>query len=206
MMDRIISALLGAIVGAVGGYILADKLLSKKYQQLEDEAVASVREALGKPRPAPKEDVKPEQVAAQKAAAKPDLKNYTQYAKAYISTDTNEGSKQTIEETLALQKEINDTKDAPYIIEPEEFGMEDYDNVSLTLYSDGVLVDEDDRPLRPSEREDMIGEDNLKQMGKYESDALHIRNDKKKTDYEILADTQTWLEYQAEHPYIRDDD
>ena len=34
--------------------------------------------------------------------------------------------------------------------------------------------------------EGTVGVENLKQIGKYEEDALHVRNDELKTDFEIL--------------------
>lgn len=203
-MNRVISALIGAVAGAIGGYILADRLLQKKYQALEDEAVQSVREALGKerPKPAPKTEDTPKEdkkSAAEKAVSKPDLKHYVRYNQYYAVEAPDAPAAEE-------PKEKEEVKNAPYIIAPDEFGSEDYDEVSLTLYADGTLVDEDDRPLSTVDIQAMVGEDNLAQMGKYESDAIHIRNDAKQTDYEILADMQSWNDYLAEHPYIRDDD
>ena len=36
------------------------------------------------------------------------------------------------------------------------------------------------------EVEEAIGWNNITRMGEYEEDALHVRNEKRKTDYEIL--------------------
>lgn len=202
MFDRIISGVIGAFIGAAAGYFVADKVLQKKYQKLEDEAVQSVREAFGKPRPKPETKEEAKQVeAAEKAIAKPSIDSYAKYAKAYISTDSVEENLNNINQA----KEIGALKDEPYVIEPQEFGMMDYEMVNLTLYADGVLVDEDNRPLSQEDMEDMVGKDAVNHIGDYEEDAVHIRNDLKEMDYEILRDEQTWEAYLDAHPYLREE-
>ena len=54
----------------------------------------------------------------------------------------------------------------------------------MTLYSDGKLADDMDELVE--DIEGTVGVENLKQIGKYEEDALHVRNDELKTDFEIL--------------------
>ena len=73
----------------------------------------------------------------------------------------------------------------PYVISPEDFDdHEDYDVVSLTYYADDVLTDERDNVIEHPE--DLVGYDWASHFGEYEEDALHVRNEKRKTDYEIL--------------------
>ena len=71
----------------------------------------------------------------------------------------------------------------------------DYDLVSLEYYADKVLVDEDDHPIQDVEY--MVGEDSLEHFGEYEEDAVYVRNDLIKTDFEILL---------VESRYYEDDD
>ena len=75
--------------------------------------------------------------------------------------------------------------DKPYVISPEEFGeFDNYEQISLTYYDDGYLADDMDDLVE--DVEDIIGWELLNHIGEYEEDAIHIRNDSLKTDYEIL--------------------
>lgn len=79
----------------------------------------------------------------------------------------------------------------PYVIDPSEFGMEDeYESVSLTYYSDGILADDVDDLVDVEN----VGEDFASHFGDYEEDAVHIRNDELKIDYEILKDERSYKE------------
>lgn len=78
----------------------------------------------------------------------------------------------------------------PYVISPEDFGMWDYEQISLTYYADGVLADDNDEIV--DDINETIGEDSLKHFGEYEDDCVHVRNDARKADYEILLDTRSY--------------
>ncbi len=80
----------------------------------------------------------------------------------------------------------------PYIISPDEYGeLDDYNQISLTYYKrDGVLADENDYEI--DDVEGTIGKDSLNHFGEYEEDSVFVRNDRRKTDYEILLDLGTW--------------
>ena len=87
-------------------------------------------------------------------------------------------------------KEV-DEMDEPYVIKPEIFGEEDdYEEVSLTYYADGVLCDERDN--RIEDIAGTVGEDYAEHFGDYEDDSVFVRNDRLKTDFEILKD---WRNY-----------
>lgn len=82
------------------------------------------------------------------------------------------------------------TVDAPYVISPEEFGECGYETISLTYYSDGVLVDENDDLV--DNANEIVGRDFASHFGEYEEDSIFIRNDSKKSDYEILRDYKNY--------------
>ena len=83
----------------------------------------------------------------------------------------------------------------PYVIPPEDFGDDpDYKTVSLTYYADKVLTDEDNHVINPGRIDDLIGEDSLTHFGEYEEDSVFVRNEKRKTDYEILLDMSNYLD------------
>lgn len=88
----------------------------------------------------------------------------------------------------------------PYPIPPEEFGeYSDYENIELRYFSDGVITDENDIPV--SNPDDILGEMWRDNFGMYRSDILHIRNDVRKVDYEILRILDPFSEVIRREPY-----
>lgn len=87
-----------------------------------------------------------------------------------------------------------DEKDlvGPYVISPEEFGENDYEIRSLTLYSDGTLVDNEDHTIAVPEY--VLGEEALDHIGEYEDDAVHVRDDMNQIDYEVIKVDKTFKE------------
>ena len=80
----------------------------------------------------------------------------------------------------------------PYVISPDEFG-EDYETETLTFYSDGVLVYYISDEL-VEDVDATIGSDSLSHFGEYEDDAVYVRNDSLKKDFEILRDSMKYSE------------
>ena len=77
------------------------------------------------------------------------------------------------------------------MISPEEFDeIDGYECVTLIYYSDGVLVDDAEEII--DDVEDIVGPDALNSFGRYEDDAVHVRNNRLKCDYEILKDTRCY--------------
>lgn len=86
--------------------------------------------------------------------------------------------------------------DKPYIIKPNEFGEQDYDEVTLVYYADGKFTSYDTRDLMDEfEIEDAIGDiDPSVHFGDYEEDSVFIRNDERGIDYEVLRDEDPYEE------------
>ena len=92
---------------------------------------------------------------------------------------------------------------APHIITPEEFGEnEEYDTISLTLYSDGILADDADKPI--DDVDEVIGKGSLEHFGEYEDDSIFVRNDKLKCDYEVLIDERRYAQILEDKPYLKE--
>lgn len=79
------------------------------------------------------------------------------------------------------------------VITPEEFGEEDYKIVELTYWADGVLTDNKNKRIQ--DVDGLIGKDSLERFGEYEPDALHVRNDEKKLDFEIMRDLKRYSDF-----------
>lgn len=100
--------------------------------------------------------------------------------------------KADISELSALASKYATETVKPYVITPDEFGDkydEGYAEETLTYYADGVLTDDMDVVI--DDVDGMVGLDSLNHFGEYEKDAVHVRNEKHKTDYEILRDNRT---------------
>ena len=93
--------------------------------------------------------------------------------------------------------------DKPYVISPDEYGENDYDCESLTYYADGVLTDDWDHPIE--DVEGLVGVESLTHFGEYEEDSVYVRNDRYKTDYEILKDLRNFSEI-PNHDYTVHDE
>lgn len=96
------------------------------------------------------------------------------------------------------------TDDGPYVIGPADFGdFEDYDAISLTLLSDGILVD--DRMTTIDDPENTVGTEYKKYFGVYpnDPDTVYIRNDELCCDFEIVKDLRTYEEVDAQRPHLR---
>lgn len=78
----------------------------------------------------------------------------------------------------------DDEEMVPYVISPDDVGDTGYDLVNLTLYSNGVLVDDlDDEVIEDAEL--LIGNYAIDRIGEYEPDIIHVRNDELQKEYEI---------------------
>lgn len=121
-----------------------------------------------------------------------------------INTDENEDKEKNEYNEIAHNYKPNnkyeeaklreDEKDlvGPYVISPEEFGENDYEIRSLTLYSDGTLVDNEDHTIAVPEH--VLGEEALDHIGEYEDDAVHVRDDMNQIDYEVIKVDKTFKE------------
>lgn len=183
---------LSFVSGAAIGSVVAWKLLEKKYETLTQNEIDSVKAAFKKmhdndiSESESKEedhlqhavDERIEEIIAKEAINKPDI---TKYASMYAGG------------TLQNNDDDPTEDDGPRVISPDEFGeMDDYEEVSLVYYSDGVLADEND--IVVTDIEEKVGSDFYEHFGEYEDDSVFIRNDERKTDYEILYSEKDFSE------------
>ena len=92
----------------------------------------------------------------------------------------------------------NTTK-PPYVISPYDFGeLDDYAQIELTYYLDGVLEDEDYHIV--TDVDELIGPSALTSFGEYEDDSVFVRNDRLRTDFQILKDYRTYKEARSVGP------
>ena len=92
-----------------------------------------------------------------------------------VGVDTGNGGDYTIM-TQELPEKI-----APYIISEDEYGNADYEEKTLMLCADNILLDEGDEIIDP---ESIIG-DTLNHFNKYD-EYLYVRDDNEQMDYIIV--------------------
>lgn len=183
----------GFVLGAISGGTVTYFITKKKFEERAQKEIDSVKEYFTVPKvELKKDDIAKEpidekkDVIAEQAVKRPSLTEYAKKLKDggyvnYSDKNVNPEKDEKIESSMK-----------PEVIDPNEYGDDEtYDQVSLTLYSDGVLADEDDTILNINE---VIGEGNLDRMGEYEDDALHVKNNVRKVYYEVLADERSYID------------
>lgn len=171
------------ILGVASGAGIAWFFTKKKYEQLIDEEIQSVKEVYSKNAEA-KEEYKP---------APEEVEVYEDKASSYNTADSNS---EEVDSEDIVKNEIPAPTigvEKPYVISPDEFGeFEDYEQVSLVYYEDHILTDDYNNIIE--DVEGMVGFESLTSFGQYEDDAVHVRNDARMCDYEILKDLRTYAE------------
>lgn len=189
--------LAGATVGAATAWVC----LRKRYEQIAQEEIDSVKAAFAEKKPVfTNENRIDEQVENQHKAdiakLKPDLVDYAAKLQEEGYVNYTEHSKKNTEE-----KKEDPMLDTPYVISPDEFGATDnYAQISLVYYDgDEVLADEEDEIV-----EDIagtVGEDFAEHFGEYEDDSVFVRNDRLRCDYEICKDNRSYADVTGDSAY-----
>ena len=106
---------------------------------------------------------------------------------------------------LEAEEDENETHGEFELLSPDEFGEneDEYPVISLKYYADQALADENDHLVRNSES--LIGTDALNHFGDFEDDAVYVRNNRLKCEYEILLDQRKYADVLKKKPYITED-
>ena len=201
--------LVAFIAGAAIGSFATWQYVKKKYEKLAQEEIEEVREYYGhkhsEPEQAEDEESVEEFVNSTTAAiANRDKPSVAEYAakiskEGYTNYSNNAKHEDPKLKDRFVPPSVPDPVDKPYVISPDEFGeFEEYAQISLTYFADGVVTDDDDEIL--DNWEEIIG-NALDHLGEYEDDAVHVRNDARKCDYEILARNKKYSEFLDENPH-----
>lgn len=183
-MNSTLSKVFIFATGAAIGSVVTWKVLKTKYDEIVQEELESIRESY-------REKIDDDKSRIEK------LEEVSDYIKESFETSLN-NSKPDLMEYAAkvmdnhytsenIEKGMLDDLAGPYVIAPEEYDeLDDYEAVSLTYYDDKVLAHFDGEII--DDIEGTVGFDALTSFGEYEDDAVHVRNNPLKTDYEILRD------------------
>lgn len=205
-MNNNLKCAVAFISGAAIGAVVTWSVLKSEYERLTREGIESYKEAISKKaETAVSEHIEDDSTEEQSESIPPEGVEVADLYAANLKTlgYTEEESDIEIaspEEENEEEEEEYEPASKPFVIEPIEFGEKDeYGNENLTYYADGILADNMDQPI-----DDIYGVvgNALTHFGDYEEDAVHVRNDRLKCDYEILRDPRTYSECMAQKvPY-----
>lgn len=171
----------GLVAGAVAGaYLVKDKVMADAKQEIEE-----VREYYRSKKESKKEETVEEQPVEE-----------VEEEKEYKTIVENSGYVNYNKPGQIIQHSV--LEDAPYAIDPEEFGdkeEEGWDTTTLTYFADGVLVDDVDEIVEQPDV--VVGLDNLRIFEEFpDATCVYVRNETWRTDFEILRDDWKWSDLQ----------
>lgn len=166
--------------GAAVGSAVTWKLLKTKFEQFAQAEIDSVKEVYSNRESKLTEEINEahDKMCENRKKEDPLMNSYKETVGNLGYTDYSGISKKEEKKT-----EHHDPSQ-PYVISPEDFGeYDEYDCISLVYYSDKILAEKDEIV---EDVENTVGFDSLNHFGDFEEDAVHVRNDRLKIDYEIL--------------------
>lgn len=208
-LSTVIAFLTGAVVGgAAVWYITKDR-----YAQLAEDEISSVKEAYAKMESKKEkankamqkyqgtdENVQESQTTAVTAKVV-EKGSIAEYAERVRHGEPMDYSKTVVPPKSGKPADLpmsDNSGEAPYVISPEEFDeLDGYATVSLLYFADGFLTDS--LGVMIDDVKEVVG-DALSHFGEYEEDAVFVRNDVKRCDYEILRDERTYDEFRKTLP------
>ena len=201
-MNKLLLTLLFGSIGGYTGYKIGYRVSKKKYENLANVEVESLKKHYsglldkGKDIQKPKSKLTTDRPIVKDNAPINETKGKKvltgkDYGKQYrTGTDMERipGNPSYSEITHLKKEEVDTTK--PYIITSDEFQESELECVTLFYTVDKVLTDDDYNQINNIGI--VGGHVILEQMGMYDSDCLYVRDEKNGIDYEILLEERTF--------------
>ena len=213
MKSKITNILVFAAGAAIGSAVTW-KVLKTKYDRLVQEEIDSVKEAFSDRFDNEQElgdESEDDDESEEEDSSEPSRKTNWSNLEDILDeeepfTDEEKNEYEKIASNYAGEK--GGVEDmffkAPYVISPLDFGeLDDYNQIELTYYLDGILEDEDYHIV--TDADELIGPDALNTFGEYEDDSVFVRNERLSTDFQILKDYRTYDEARSVNPVQVDD-
>ena len=197
-MSNAVAFTIGVATGASVTYIL----IKKHFKKIADDEIDTMREYFQNKRAEEANALEEEPDEAEVKEARDEHQEDKPNIREYTSLIKKENYTNYSDTTADKKKEVDDVE-KPYVITPEEFGELDYSTISLTYYSDGVFTYESDELVE--DVDDIVGADFAEHFGEYEDDSVFIRNDRMKTDFEILVDKRNYSDVVETNPHSAED-
>ena len=211
-MNKSIFGVIGFVLGAAAGSLVTWKLIEKKYMEMADDEIRSVKEMYrsranhvtdDEVRDISKQFVEEERSQIHYVpddTGKELINKLNNLTATYASNDEKpdytaysqaKEKHNVFDDAMPTEPEVK--HDEPYVIDPTEFGeFSEYEQRELTYYKDGVICENDTDMIDPY---DIFGDlDVGDHFGEYENDRVFVRDDRRLVDYEILRDERTFME------------
>lgn len=195
-MNKGFKYLFAFAIGAAAGSFAAWKFVEAKYQKIADEEIASMKDYYERRYTENTEEAKDKNPDTEEE----DDSEYFVYenmAGEYSteSTEDEKGGSEIAEE------------EAPYVIAPGEFGDGEHELETLIYFEKNKkLTDDGYTPI--GKPETIVGPDFASHFGDYEydQDTVYVRNNRLKTDYEILRDERDYYDVVKQNPNLTDEE
>ncbi len=191
-MNKIITFMLGVAAGSVGTYFAVRQTIQAKadeeiesvvttfhdrFEKLSNILSKEQKEELGIF--SPSEEMKKD-IDEKANKVKEGYKKQMEDLGYSVGVDLSEDQDQSAESTVVV--DTGKVSTAPYIITEEEFGESSNEEITLFLYQDNVLADEQDEII--DDPESILG-NCLDDFEDYD-EVMYVRNENTETDYVIM--------------------
>lgn len=199
----LIASFFSLVLGAVGGIFSGYFFAKNKFLKQADKEVESVKNSMKEyyerkyHSSNPEENVKvpetkPSVVKSEEADGREeDVGKYKDYTKPYISSHPDETPVEKPTSSIVSptpkpesKPKIKQAKKRPYLITPEEYMASEYDPETLFWFNDKILSTDKGEIIEDIDA--LLGPGNIDKFGIYRDDAIMIRDDENKVDYEII--------------------
>lgn len=194
------------VMGGVITSLITWTVCKKKYEDIVDAEIESVKKAYSSPikiviKDKDENSLKDNKDISEKQDGNKEVNKYTNNLKKYGYASRYSKVLDEIKKSAEKEEDI-----MPYIITPEEYGeLPEYDSVSLIYYAeDQILATTNDDVVE--DIDDIVGLSTLDRFDESGTDYIFVRNDKLKIDYEILKDPSSFSEMMSHKPYTSEDD
>ena len=191
-MNTNVSKLFMFAVGAAIGSFSAWFYAKKHYEKIANDEIRSMREYFRRREKELLEDDETEETEGEPDSSEEENdkgiysniikeSGYVRYSKSSNQDDSEE------------KDEKDNVDDEPYVIRPDLFDtLDDYESMTLTYYADGVLAEMFDVPI--DDPDTLVGTDFVDcfNADEVDGDVVYVRNERKKTDFEIIEDLRNY--------------
>lgn len=214
MKSRLINVLVFAVGAAIGSAVTW-KIVKTKYDRIIQEEIDSVKEAFANGFPEFPEEAEEQEEDVSEDRHKnvttrqinwSELEDLDEEEDDEDDEDDEAASDYALNEYKRLTRQYTNEKGGtedmakdPYVISPYDFGeLDNWHSIELTYYADDILEDGEYNIV--NDRDELIGPKALLTFGEYEDDSVFVRNERLRTDFQILKDPRTYDEARSIGP------
>lgn len=196
-MNNYIKGTLVFSIGAAIGSAITYKVVERKFKDISDSEIESVKMSYKKK----EETLKPKPI--KESYSEEENKKYGSLSGVYASNNKNDkidyASRSKIDEELVYTEKIKEhtheeyKRRLPIVIGIDDFDDDEhnyYEKITFTYWSDNTLTDENDQVVNLQET---VGE-GFADGFEADEDSLYLRDDERHIDYEIVRDKRAYAD------------